>query len=123
MTMAYNILITDDSIIMRQMLNMTLTDANYGVIEAGNGLEALELAKVHLFDLVITDINMPLLDGLSLVRELRALPSYQFKPILIITTETAQKQKNKAKEVGATGWIGKPFDPDKLLTAVKKVLR
>jgi len=121
--MVHNILITDDSIIMRQMLNMTLTDANYGVIEADNGLQALELAKANLFDLVITDINMPLLDGLSLVRELRALPNYQFKPILVLTTETAPQKKQIAKEVGATGWINKPFDPDKLLAAVRKVLR
>jgi two-component system chemotaxis response regulator CheY len=119
----HNILVTDDSVIMRQMLNMTLTDANYSVVEADDGLQALELAKTNPFDLIITDINMPKLDGLSLVRELRALPNYQFKPILIITTETTPQKKKTAKEAGATGWINKPFDPDKLLVAVRKVLR
>lgn len=118
-----NILICDDSVSMRQMLKLTLTDANYKITEAKNGVEGLELAKTHQFDLIITDVNMPLLDGLSLVRELRALPDYLFKPILLLTTETDPQKKKKAKTVGATGWIIKPFDPDKLLAAIRKVLR
>ena len=121
--MVHNILISDDSVAMRQMLKYTLLDANYGVTEANNGMQALELAKHHQYDLVITDVNMPLLDGLSLVRELRALPMYQFKPILLLTTETDPKKKKIAKAAGATGWIIKPFDPDKLLAAIRKVLR
>lgn len=108
---------------MRQMLMFTLTEANYNVTEAENGLRALELAKIQQFDLVITDVNMPLLDGLSLVRELRNLPQYQFKPILLLTTESDPEKKQIAKQAGATGWILKPFDPDKLLATVQKVLR
>lgn len=118
-----NILICDDSVSIRQMLKLTLTDANYQITEAKNGVEALELAKTRQFDLIITDVNMPQLDGLSLVRELRALPDYLFKPILLLTTETDPQKKKRAKTVGATGWIIKPFDPDKLLAAIRKVLR
>ncbi len=117
-----NILISDDSVSMRQMLTSMLIEAHYQVMESGNGLQALELAKTYLFDLVITDINMPLLDGLSLVRELRRLPTYQFKPILLLTTENDPEKKKIAKTIGATGWIVNPFNPDKLLAAVRKVL-
>lgn len=117
-----SILISDDSSSMRQMLCYTLSAAQYEVQEASNGSKALELAKQHRFDLIITDINMPALDGLSLVRALRDLPDYQFKPILLLTTETDPEVKKEAKTAGATGWISKPFDPDKLLAAVRKVL-
>lgn len=121
--MTSNILISDDSVSMRQMLKFTLTQAHYQVAEADNGLAALAQAKQQPFDLVITDVNMPKLDGLSLVRELRTLPEYKFKPILLLTTESNPQKKQEAKEAGATGWILKPFDPDKLLAAVRKVLR
>ncbi|MDM8559206.1 response regulator [Candidatus Parabeggiatoa sp. HSG14] len=117
------ILITDDSVSIRQMLKLTLNDANYEVTEAENGSQALKLAKIHQYDLIITDVNMPVLDGLSLVRELRALPDYQFKPILLLTTESDPEKKKIARLSGATGWIIKPFDPDKLLAAIRKVLR
>ncbi len=117
-----HILISDDSIAMRQMLAYTLTEASHEVMQADNGQAALKLAKNHTFDLIITDVNMPLLDGLSLVKELRALPNYRFKPILLLTTETDPQKKQIAKKSGATGWIIKPFNPDKLLMAVRKVL-
>ena len=117
------ILICDDSVSMRRMLKLTLKQENYQVIEADNGLSALELAKEEPFDLIITDVNMPELDGLSLVRELRTLPQYQFKPILLLTTESAPEKKKMAKAAGATGWLIKPFDPEKLLAAIRKVLR
>jgi two-component system, chemotaxis family, chemotaxis protein CheY len=117
------ILICDDSVSMRRMLKLTLNQANYQVVEAENGLNALELAKKEPFDLILTDVNMPELDGLSLVRELRTLPQYQFKPILLLTTESAPEKKKMAKAAGATGWLIKPFDPDKLLAAIRKVLR
>jgi two-component system chemotaxis response regulator CheY len=119
--MAY-ILISDDSVSMRKMLSFTLAEASHEVMQAGDGEQALELAKHHQFDLIITDVNMPLLDGLSLVRELRALPNYRYKPILLLTTETDPEKKQQARSVGATGWIVKPFNPDKLLAAVRKVL-
>lgn len=105
------------------MLKLILNQANYSVTEAENGLNALELVKKDQFDLILTDVNMPKLDGLSLVRELRALPQYQFKPILLLTTENAPDKKKMAKAAGATGWLIKPFDPDKLLAAIRKVLR
>ncbi|OQW94143.1 MAG: response regulator [Beggiatoa sp. IS2] len=117
-----HILISDDSASIRQMLEFTLSEAHHNVVKADNGLQALELAKTYPFDLVITDVNMPSLDGLSLVRELRALPVYQFRPILLLTTESDPEKKKIAKTAGATGWIMKPFDPDKLLAAVRKVL-
>jgi len=107
---------------MRQMLAFTLTEARYQVTQADNGLTALELAKTRTFDLIITDVNMPKLDGLSLVRELRTLPQYKYQPILLLTTETDPEKKQEAKRAGATGWIIKPFNPDKLLAAVRKVL-
>jgi two-component system chemotaxis response regulator CheY len=121
--MAYNILICDDSVAMRQMMKMILMVSNYGIKEANEGLEALELAKKNPFDLIITDVNMPKMDGLSLVRQLRTLPDYQFTPILLATTEPDGKIKKAAKTAGATGWIIKPFEPDRLVAAVKKVLR
>ncbi len=117
-----HILISDDSASMRQMLTFTLNSADHQVTQANNGQQALQLAQKTRFDLVITDVNMPLLDGLSLVRELRALPNYRFKPILLLTTETDPEKKRIAKATGATGWIIKPFNPDKLLAAVRKVL-
>ena len=119
--MAY-ILISDDSVAMRQMLKAALLVEDHQVVEADDGLIALSLAKTQTFDLVITDVNMPMLDGLSLVRELRSLADYQFKPILVLTTESDPDKKKLAKAAGATGWLVKPFDPDKLLAAVKKVL-
>ncbi|MBE9561726.1 MAG: response regulator [Proteobacteria bacterium] len=121
--MVNKILICDDSVSIRQMLALTLIDAEYDVTESKDGMQALELAKQNNFDLVITDINMPLLDGLSLVGKLRILPEYRFKPILLLTTETDPQKKKQAKTAGATGWIIKPFDPDKLLAAIRKVLR
>lgn len=117
-----HILISDDSAAMRQMVTYTLSSESHKVTQAINGAQALELAKQGEFDLVITDVNMPLLDGLSLVRELRALPNYRFKPILLLTTETDPEKKQIARTAGATGWVRKPFDPDKLLAAIRKVL-
>lgn len=118
-----HILISDDSASMRQMLAFTLTEADHKVTEACDGLSALALAEKHAFDLVITDMHMPQLDGLSLVAKLRTLPHYQYKPILLISTEADTEKKKMAKAVGATGWIVKPFNPDKLLTAINRVLR
>ena len=116
------ILISDDSSSMRQMVQFTLQEAEHHVQEASDGDKALQLAQQHDFDLVITDINMPTLDGLSLVRELRNLSNYRYKPILLLTTESDPEMKQEARQAGATGWITKPFDPDRLLAAVRKVL-
>lgn len=117
-----SILAVDDSASMRQMVAFTLKGAGYDVVEAADGQQALTLAKQRSFNLVLTDVNMPNLDGIALTRELRTLPSYKFTPILTLTTESAADKKQAGKSAGATGWIVKPFDPEKLLATVKKVL-
>jgi two-component system chemotaxis response regulator CheY len=116
------ILTVDDSASMRQMVSYTLQVAGYQVTEAKDGVEALEKARVQNFNLVITDVNMPNMDGITLTRELRALTDYKFTPILTLTTEAGPNKKAEGKKAGATGWIIKPFNPDQLLATIKKVL-
>ena len=116
------ILAVDDSTSMRQMVVMTLKGAGYDVVEAVDGVAALLLAKSKSFNLVLTDVNMPKMDGITLTRELRALPAYKFTPILTLTTESAAEKKQEGKAAGATGWIVKPFNPEQLLSTVKRVL-
>ena len=120
--MAGVILAVDDSASMRQMVNFTLTGAGYEVVQAVDGLEALEYARLHNVDLVLTDVNMPRMDGITLVKELRALPSYRYTPMLVLTTESSQDRKLQGKQAGATGWIVKPFSPDQLLAPIARVL-
>ncbi len=117
-----SILLVDDSASMREMVSFTLTDAGHEVKEAEDGVEALQFAKEQSVDLVITDVNMPNMDGITLTRELRKVTEYKFTPILILTTETGTDKKKQGKDAGATGWIEKPFDPDSLLTTVNRVL-
>ncbi|MCP5145803.1 MAG: response regulator [Gammaproteobacteria bacterium] len=117
-----SILAVDDSSSMRQMVAFTLKSGGHEVMLANDGMEALEIARTNDFNLVITDVNMPRMDGISLVKELRQLPGYKFKPILILTTEASQEKKMQGKEAGATGWIVKPFDPEQLLATLDKVL-
>ena len=116
------ILIVDDSASMRQMVEFTLKEAGHQVMVAEDGVMALNLAKGATSDLVITDVNMPNMDGITLIRELRALPAYKFTPILTLTTESTTDKKREGKDAGATGWIVKPFNPEKLLATVNKVL-
>jgi two-component system chemotaxis response regulator CheY len=116
------ILAVDDSASMRQMVSFTLKDAGYSVVEAANGQEALTAAKTERFDLILSDLNMPVMDGITLIRELRSLSTFKFTPILMLTTEANENIKMEGKLAGATGWIVKPFNPDKLLATVKKVL-
>ena len=116
------ILVVDDSASMRQMVAFTLKGAGHTVVEASDGVEALASAKSGSFDLVITDVNMPNMDGITLTRELRALPNYRFTPILTLTTESSAEKKMAGKQAGATGWLVKPFNPDQLLATAKKVL-
>lgn len=116
------ILAVDDSASMRQMVSFTLKGAGFTVIDAVDGLDALGKAKGGKVDLVLTDVNMPKMDGISLIKELRALPNYKFTPILMLTTESGSDKKMEGKGAGATGWIVKPFNPDQLLTTIKKVL-
>ncbi len=116
------ILAVDDSNSMRQMVSFTLAGAGHTVIEAADGVEALALAEQHDFGLVITDVNMPRMDGIALVKALRALPAYRFTPLLMLTTESGPEKKQAGKAAGATGWLVKPFDPEKLLATVNRVL-
>jgi len=104
------------------MVAFTLKEAGHEVVEAADGVEALDLARTAAADLVISDVNMPRMDGISLVRELRGLPDYKFTPILLLTTESGDDKKQEGKAAGATGWLVKPFDPEALLTTIKRVL-
>jgi two-component system chemotaxis response regulator CheY len=119
----HSILAVDDSASMRQMVAFTLKGAGYNVIEAADGQEALEKAQAANVDLVLTDQNMPRMDGLTLVKNLRSLPGYGETPILILTTESGDDMKAMGRAAGATGWLVKPFDPNKLIEVIKKVIR
>lgn len=120
--MAKTILAVDDSGSLRQMVAFSLKAAGYQVIEAVDGQDGLEKAKLQVVDLVLTDQNMPRMDGLTLIKSLRALDSYQKVPILMLTTESGDEMKQKGRAAGANGWLVKPFDPQKLTEVVKKVL-
>lgn len=120
--MAKSILAVDDSASIRSMVSFTLKNAGYEVIEAVDGVDALAKAKAKTMDLVLTDQNMPNMDGLTLVRALRQIPAYRTAPILILTTESGAEMKSKGKAAGATGWLVKPFDPQRLIDVVRKVI-
>ena len=118
-----SILAVDDSASMRQMVSFTLKGAGYNVIEAADGQEALEKARAQQVDLVLTDQNMPRMDGITLVKQLRAMHAFAATPMLILTTESSEEMKAKGRAAGATGWLVKPFDPAKLLDVVKRVIK
>jgi len=120
--MTKTILTVDDSASLRQMVRMTLSGAGYAVLEAEDGVDGLAKAKSAAADMVVTDLNMPRMNGLALIQELRKLPAYRGVPIIFLTTESDAGMKAQAKAAGATGWITKPFQQDQLLTVVKKVL-
>lgn len=119
--MSKTVLTVDDSQTMRDMVSFTLKSAGYAVREAADGRLGLEELKRGPVDLIITDINMPNLDGIGLIRAVRADPAYKATPILILTTESDDAKKAEGRAAGATGWVVKPFDPDKLLQVVSKV--
>ncbi len=116
------ILIVDDSASMRQMVGFTLREGGYEAVEAVHGQDALDKLKETRVELIITDLNMPVMDGITLIRNIRSLPGMTAKPILMLTTEGLAAKKEEGKAAGATGWIVKPFDPEKLLQTVAKVL-
>jgi len=120
--MTANILTVDDSASIRLTTKVTLTNAGYSVTEAVNGAEGLAAAKSSSFDLIVTDLNMPVMDGLTMIEELRKLPAQAGVPIIFLTTESDADLKARAKAAGATGWLTKPFDPESLVKIVKKVL-
>ncbi len=117
------ILTVDDSASLRQMVAVVLKGAGYSVVEAVDGQDALSKMKGQELNLILTDINMPRMDGLEFTRQLRALPQYKFVPVVLLTSESNAEKKLQAKVAGATAWIVKPFDPLQLLAIVKKVMR
>lgn len=120
--MAKTILAVDDSASIRQMVSFTLKSAGYEVVEAVDGQDGLDKAKSRSINLVLTDQNMARMDGLTLIRNLRALPQYASTPILMLTTESSDAMKSQGRAAGATGWLVKPFDPQKLIEVVRKVI-
>lgn len=120
--MAKSILAIDDSASIRQMVGFTLKSAGYEVVDAVDGEDGLAKAKARQFDLILTDQNMPRIDGLTLIKTLRGLPQYATTPILMLTTESSDAMKQQGRAAGATGWLVKPFDPQKLIEVVKKVI-
>lgn len=120
--MAKKILTVDDSASIRQMVSFTLKEAGYEVSEAFDGVDAVNKSLNNQFNLVITDLNMPNMDGITLIKKLRENPNYKFTPIIMLTTESQETKKQEGKAAGATGWIVKPFTPEQLIGVVKKVL-
>ncbi len=120
--MAKTILAVDDSSSLRQMVAFSLKAAGYQVVEAVDGQDGLDKAKLQTVDLVLTDQNMPKMDGLTLIKSLRSLPTYAKVPILMLTTESSDEMKSKGRAAGANGWLVKPFDPQRLIEVVKKVI-
>ena len=120
--MSKHILIVDDSASIRQMVEVTLKSAGYQVTAAKDGQEAFEMCQKNQYDFVLTDQNMPRMDGLTLIKSLRGLAAYRTKPIVVLTTEAGDEMKAKGRAAGATGWMVKPFDPAKLLQVASKVL-
>ena len=119
----HTILTVDDSASMRQMVSFTLKNAGYLVVEAVDGQDAWERAFSHDFSLVLTDQNMPRMDGISLTKKLREHPKFKVTPILILTTESSDQMKQAGRAAGATGWLVKPFDPVRLIEIIGKVIR
>lgn len=121
--MSKMVLIVDDAPTMRQMVDFTLKTEGHTVVEACDGVDAMEKLKKGLKpDLVITDLNMPRMDGITLIRGIRLLPACRYTPILMLTTESLDDRKLEGKNAGATGWIVKPFTPEHLLKVVKMVM-
>jgi len=121
MPMSKRILTVDDSRTMREMVALTLRSAGFDIVQADDGINALKALETNEVDMIITDLNMPNMDGLELVRALRAKPQFKGMPILFLTTRNSEADKNAGRAAGATGWIVKPFDPARLVQVVNKV--
>ena len=119
----HSILTVDDSASMREMVSFTLKSAGFDVVEAVDGQDAFEKASGRRFDVVLTDQNMPRLDGIQLTRKLRGTTAFKSTPILILTTESSDQMKQAGREAGATGWLVKPFNPAKLIEVIRKDVR
>lgn len=119
--MSKTALVVDDSPSLRQMVVFTLKQAGFSVLEGGNGREGIDQLRGQRVELIITDLNMPVMDGFEFVKHVRTLPSYKFTPILILTTESQAAKRQEGKAAGATGWLVKPFNPEQVLQVVSKV--
>jgi len=120
--MTKTIMTADDSASVRQMVSFTLRQNGYEVVEAVDGKDALQKLDGCKVDMLITDLNMPNLDGIGLIKGARSIPACRFIPIIMLTTESQDGKKQEGKQAGATGWIVKPFKPEQLVAVVKKVL-
>ena len=120
--MTASILTVDDSASIRVTIKIALTGAGYTVAEAENGADGIAKANAGNFDLIITDLNMPVMDGLTMIEELRKMPAHAGVPIIFLTTESDEGMKQRAKAAGATGWLTKPFNPEQLVKIARKVL-
>ena len=116
------VLTVDDSRTILAMLHHTLSNAGFEVLQAEDGQQGLDLLKANPVDIVITDINMPVMDGIEFIRKVRASGQFSALPILILTTETSQDKRDQGKAAGGTGWIVKPFDPEKLISVIHRVV-
>lgn len=121
--MSKTVLAVDDSASMRQLVRFTLDNAGYNVLEAADGHDALQKLTTEPVDFVVTDLNMPNMDGIDLIRQIRANPNHRYLPILMVTTESQADRKVAGKEAGATGWIVKPFHCDQLVALVNRLMR
>jgi two-component system chemotaxis response regulator CheY len=119
--MPKTVLAVDDSMSIRETVRMTLETVGYRVLTAEDGAKGLAAANAQKADLVITDLNMPIMDGITLITQLRAVPQYKFTPILMLTTESQEEKKIAGRRAGATGWIVKPFDPARFIAVIQKV--
>ena len=120
--MGKTVLVVDDSPTMRQMVTDTLRGAGFEVVQAVNGEDALRQVNGLRVQLVITDFNMPVMNGLALIGRLRASAEHKFTPILVLTTESGADRKSEGRAAGATGWVVKPFDPDRLIQVVNRLV-
>ncbi|CUA98725.1 response regulator [Thiomonas bhubaneswarensis] len=120
--MAKTILIVDDSASLRQVVNIALASAGYEVIEACDGVDALTKLDGRKIHLIISDVNMPNMDGITLVKEIKQKPDYKFTPIIMLTTESQDDMKSKGQAAGARAWVVKPFQPAQMLAAVSKLI-
>ena len=120
--MAKTILVVDDSASLRQVVGIALKGAGYEVVEAVDGKDALTKLDGRKVHLIISDVNMPNMDGISLVKEIKKLPAYKFTPIVMLTTESADAKKSEGQAAGAKAWMLKPFNPPQLLAVVQKLV-
>ena len=119
--MAHLVLTIDDSRTMRDMLRLTLTGAGFRVVQANHGAHGLEVLETARPDLIVTDINMPVMDGFGFIDQVRRRPAHRATPILVLTTEADAETKSRARQAGATGWITKPFNPGQLVEVLRRV--